>query len=364
MTDAAITSSGPALHQAVDQLTAAAQSGYNVYQNRDLFQERALRDVTVGSNESALMLDPNNPILVREEMNAQKDYFRRLKFTYLEQGAKRHFLASITGEEPQRVEPGENEELEASNAQKKAELKAVKTDIENMRTEAVVLAEQNAKQHTEMTSQLSEAQALQKEIRGMELELARIKATYPPENRMTISQATDTLDAQTVELGQLMDDKEAVQAEADRTRGEVARIAKDVSWRRGVISATNPCQVQRLGRDREREEAKAKEVREGREAGDTKVDDICRWLSSSMSFYRSLLGIRFVQAATDNELHLEYDVPNGPVTLALAFDPLTKRLSDATMIGSDLDVAEAITVAIGNNDVPGLIADVLVRLRT
>ncbi|ODO11521.1 hypothetical protein I350_00301 [Cryptococcus amylolentus CBS 6273] len=200
-----------------------------------------------------------------------------------------------------------------------------------------------------MTSQLSEAQALQKEIRGMELELARIKATYPPENRMTISQATDTLDAQTVELGQLMDDKEAVQAEADRTRGEVARIAKD---------------VQRLGRDREREEAKAKEVREGREAGDTKVDDICRWLSSSMSFYRSLLGIRFVQAATDNELHLEYDVPNGPVTLALAFDPLTKRLSDATMIGSDLDVAEAITVAIGNNDVPGLIADVLVRLRT
>ncbi|ODO11520.1 hypothetical protein I350_00300 [Cryptococcus amylolentus CBS 6273] len=130
MTDAAITSSGPALHQAVDQLTAAAQSGYNVYQNRDLFQERALRDVTVGSNESALMLDPNNPILVREEMNAQKDYFRRLKFTYLEQGAKRHFLASIT---------------EASNAQKKAELKAVKTDIENMRTETVVLAEQNAK---------------------------------------------------------------------------------------------------------------------------------------------------------------------------------------------------------------------------
>lgn len=83
---------GPQLHQAVDQyvkhlalrvnvsltamyrhrLTADAQSGYNVHQNRDNFQERALRDATMSSNESALMLDPNNPILVREEMKAQK----------------------------------------------------------------------------------------------------------------------------------------------------------------------------------------------------------------------------------------------------------------------------------------------------
>jgi hypothetical protein len=33
-----------------------------------------------------------------------------------------------------------------------------------------------------MNSQLAEAQALQKEIRDMELELARTKATYPSDN--------------------------------------------------------------------------------------------------------------------------------------------------------------------------------------
>lgn len=33
-----------------------------------------------------------------------------------------------------------------------------------------------------MTQQLVEAQTLQKQIRDMELELARIKATHPPEN--------------------------------------------------------------------------------------------------------------------------------------------------------------------------------------
>ncbi|KAE8538047.1 hypothetical protein D1P53_006114 [Cryptococcus gattii VGV] len=341
---------GPQLHQAVDQYVKhfmAFRSGYNVHQNRDNFQERALRDVTMSSNESALVLDPNNPILVREEMKAQKDYFRKLKFTYLEQDAKRHFLASITGDEPQRVEPGENEERELINAEKKERLKAAKVGIEDMRTTSVKLAEENAKKHGEMSQQLVEAQTLQKQIRDMELELARIKATHPPENRMTVNQANDTLDAQIVEIQQLTDEREATQAQIDQTSETVARIAKE-----------------RLSRDREREEARAREVREGREAGDTKVDDICRWLTSSMSFYRSLLGIRSVRAVSETELHLEYDVPQGPIILVMKFDELTKRLADAALVGSDIDIAEAVGIAAGSNDVPGLIADVLARLRS
>ena len=53
-----------------------------------------------------------------------------------------------------------------------------------------------------------------------------------------------------------------------------------------------------------------------------------------MEFYRNLMGIRSVRAASDYELHLEYDVPssqsNTPadqtVTLMLGFDPTTKGL--------------------------------------
>ncbi|WVO12826.1 hypothetical protein L204_100434 [Cryptococcus depauperatus] len=347
-----ITSSnllGSSLHQALDQLAAAAaQPDYNIHQNRDRFQERALRDVTTASNDSAMAFDPNNPVLVREEMNAQKDYFRRLKFAYLEQDAKRHFLASITGEEPQRVEPGENEERERINAEKKAVLKTAKHDIEEMRSTTIHLAGKNTEMYTKMTSQLSEAQALQKQIRDMELELARIKATYPPDNRMTANQANEILDAQIDEIQRLTDEREVTQAEADRTREDVARVAQE---------------VQRLSRDREREEARAREVREGREAGDTRVDDACRWLTSSISFYRSLLGIRSVKAVSNEELHLEYDVPNGSVVLVITFDALTKRFSSASLRGSNLDITEAAGVAEGSNDIPGLIADVLMRLR-
>lgn len=58
----------------------------------------------------------------------------------------------------------------------------------------------------------------------------------------------------------------------------------------------------------------------------------CR-LSSSISFYKTLIGIRSVEAISDHELKLEYDLAtessNRHVALTLIFDPLTKRMIDA-----------------------------------
>ena len=82
-------SSASALHQTVDQyvcprlfscfntdrstrLLASSSDPLQLLKHRETFQERALRDVTVNSNDSAMMLDPNNPLLVKEEMEAQK----------------------------------------------------------------------------------------------------------------------------------------------------------------------------------------------------------------------------------------------------------------------------------------------------
>lgn len=125
--------------------------------------------------------------------------------------------------------------------------------------------------------------------------------------------------------------------------------------------------MQRLSREREREEARAKEVREGREAGDTKVDEICNWcvspectnqscldnidcladarLTSSIAFYKTLMGIKTVRAVSENVLHIEYDVSNSmstrqskrgqqppvnqSVILSLSYDPVSKRLAEA-----------------------------------
>lgn len=54
------------------RLTVSAAETLHVESHRDRFHERALRDVTVNSNDAGMMLDPSDPLLVKEEMDAQK----------------------------------------------------------------------------------------------------------------------------------------------------------------------------------------------------------------------------------------------------------------------------------------------------
>jgi len=53
-------------------------------------------------------------------------------------------------------------------------------------------------------------------------------------------------------------------------------------------------------------------------------------LNSSIAFYKTLMGIRSVTAASEHSLHLEYDTPNqSPVTLMLDFEMGTRALIGA-----------------------------------
>jgi hypothetical protein len=63
----------------------------------------------------------------------------------LEQEAKRFFIYSITGDEPQGVSEEDNLRAEGENAVKKAKLKALKGDIEGMQIKAVEIARSNTK---------------------------------------------------------------------------------------------------------------------------------------------------------------------------------------------------------------------------
>lgn len=98
-----------------------------------------------------------------------------------------------------------------------------------------------------INEEVSEALALQREIRDMELELARIKATHPPDNvssaryflnmcdisdasqRLTINQASELLDEQIAEIQRLTDTLDTTSSKVDKAREEVAAITKEVS---------------------------------------------------------------------------------------------------------------------------------------
>lgn len=109
---------------------------------------------------------------------------------------------------------------------------------------------------------MTETQTLHKQIKEMELELQRIRANHPPDQRMTEEEAGQHLAQQEDDMKRLTTQSIEAEEELGVVRAEIKRFAKENV---------------RLAKDEEREEARAREVREGREAGDTRVDEVCHW---------------------------------------------------------------------------------------
>ena len=116
--------------------------------------------------------------------------------------------------------------------------------------------------------------------------------------------------------------------------------------------------------------------------------------TTQIALYKHLVGIRSIKSVSATQLQIEYDIPatvpaadlsssrrgrpSGGVVLAMEFVKGSKRLlgagvsgpvqtpdviADRQLIGSDLDIEEAVGIAAGSGDIAGLVADVLVRLR-
>lgn len=227
--------------------------------------------------------------------------------------------------------------------------------------------------YAEMVKETKEVADLDKDIRELELELARLRSKYPLEDvspppplictlmprahpalitapvsqRITTEQAEEVLDNQIVDMQNLEEEKKAVSSQVDEVREELARTAKE---------------VQRMGRERDREEARAKEAREGAEKGDQSVDELCRWLvgkkhaeihlpaelkghiyryTSAISVYKGLNGIKSMQPLSEIDILLEYTLAPGSrgreeltdgadaVKVVLSYDPQTKTLARA-----------------------------------
>ena len=62
-------------------MVASSSDPFNLFKYREEFQRGgALQDVTINSNDSAMMLYPHNPLLVKEETEAAKvSYYMSFK---------------------------------------------------------------------------------------------------------------------------------------------------------------------------------------------------------------------------------------------------------------------------------------------
>ncbi|EKD00449.1 hypothetical protein A1Q2_05286 [Trichosporon asahii var. asahii CBS 8904] len=296
---------------------------------RDWFRSSSLlenRDARPGS------------VLARKEQ--QKGEFRLLKQRFLDSEAKRQFLFAITGESPS-LAPGENERLERENKEKKAVLKEKKAEVERLRVEIGEMAKDNEQKHAELSEKVAQVSKLQKEIDSMELELARLNAAHPPDSRMTMAEASETLDKQTERLEELT----SALGTAD---GRIAELSEALIARRARVA--------QLSKDRQREEARAAEVTKLRSMGDNHALQLADWFGRMNAQYRALLGIRGM-SVENGRTTVEYEEG---VTLTMDFAP---KLVAADVTGTNADMTEAINAAISANDPAGLVADILVRIR-
>ncbi|KAJ9093474.1 hypothetical protein QFC19_008333 [Naganishia cerealis] len=317
-----------ALQEQAEKLATSMSQANTFYQERlkDKFLEKAMKDATsdVTDGHANGTSDPMNPLMLEAEMFAIKDYFRLMKFKYLEQHAKLDLMHNLTGEDGKILEPGENEEKERTNAKKKAALKANKLHLEELRAEALKLSQEVSASHRSVAESVGDVSNYMKKVKEMEHELARIRGVHPVKDRITVSGAEKLLAEQDEYISDLTTTNYELTEEMDKTGDEVNRVAKEVAS---------------SSREKERQEALAREARAGREKGDGKVDELCSWFTSAIEVYRALLGIKSIKPVDSNELHLEYEplprtggedtASRATVTLALLFNESTRALDDA-----------------------------------
>ncbi|BEI84239.1 hypothetical protein CcaverHIS002_0408430 [Cutaneotrichosporon cavernicola] len=337
-----IPSAHAELYESTAEFLKAAANPTSLALHAVAFRKRAI-DGAGKTVDLETLLDPT---LVQKRHAEHKRQFRDVKHKFIEQEAKRAFLHAITGEAPETVRDGEQEELAKQNKVKKARLKATKEEIAEMYAQALDLGKKSAAEHNRLAEETAEVAALHKSITDMELELARLKSTYPPDKRLTTSEADARLEAQQEELERLTADIASADACGAELRSDLSRRNKEVA---------------RLQRDREREEARAAEVRRQREAGGAGVraHELGRWYAVSLAAYRSLMGIKSARAVSKNGLEIEY--VDG-ATLRLYFDA-GGRFEDASLKGHDMDLAELVQEARERNDPARLVSAVLAHLR-
>ncbi|KIM91719.1 hypothetical protein PILCRDRAFT_828 [Piloderma croceum F 1598] len=289
-----------------------------------------------------------DPALVANDVAAQISFLRKLKFQYLEQNAKDKYIKTIVSDidDAPLITATTNEELRTSNELKKEKLKAAKDQLaqkyQDIRTLAP-LVEQDCNRAKALTT---EATTLSQQILDARLALTRLRQAHP-HPRLTVATASAHLESQVMQM-QEFDEK--VQGVNDR----VASVKE---------------KVKESAREVERLRVKRAEVEKGVKTGEVEVEDgrvvgLYDWFTASLDLHRSIMSLISSHSPSENSLVLTYLIPPRELTITLLFIPNTRQLAEAQVTGiDDIDVAEVVDSHILTNDVPGLVAAVLVRAR-
>ena len=310
------------------------------------------------------------PDAIVQEEALLLDYFRKLKFIYLEQETKLRFLADLqddpeTGQEPQILSTADVAHREQECKRVKQQLVEAKTNVRRLRSDidevsdALIEPWEAVEQHT------SEAASLLSDITDMELELAKIKAAEGTHGSLTTAEAEAVCDEQILSM-QAIDD-------------ETTHIVHDMEAAKKDLSEALH-HLDRLKAERTAAEKLANDARlgMGRDRGrDWELERLCAKHTSTLDALEHALGITQMSAPRPNELHVAITRPaakrsrrstrSAPVehqrTLVLRFNEPGGRLehlelwdaNDTKPLTLDEDLSALVKEAIHTNHAAALV---------
>ncbi|KAK4452830.1 putative 60s ribosomal protein l37 protein [Podospora aff. communis PSN243] len=186
------------------------------------------------SNNSAL--DAPTPASLEADLAHYQELFAKLRFSYVEQVTKEKFIRAIVGDPPLIVTPQENADLEASNAEAKAALKALKSSVAELTATLESRARDLAARHERTERETALLRELPDRVAAAESAIARLRAEQQdqqhggkPELNLPLAKTLALVEKRGAEVAELDRQFEQLAALAPRKRKEMERLQAELT---------------------------------------------------------------------------------------------------------------------------------------
>ncbi|KAK1758400.1 hypothetical protein QBC47DRAFT_139616 [Echria macrotheca] len=194
------------------------------------------------SDVSNASLDAPTPASLEADLAHYKELFAKLRFSYVEQVTKEKFIRAIVGDPPLIVTPQENADLEASNFEAKAALKALKTEVARMVAELETRARDLAARWDRIQLETATLRELPAKMAQLEAAIAGLKKKQPgmglgedgeqqqqqQELNMPLAKTAALVDSRQMQLRELDRQLEQLSSQAPRKKKEVERLQAEL----------------------------------------------------------------------------------------------------------------------------------------
>jgi chromosome segregation ATPase len=214
------------------------------------------------------------------------ELFSKLRFSYVEQVTKEKFIRAIVGDPPLIVTMQENLDLEKENAEAKAQLKNLKTEVASMVQHLDSKARDLSRKYEHVQLEKTRLEELPSKIEHLQSQIAELRAAQDmsgsdPNLNLPLTKTRSLVQRRKSEQQELTRELDALRSKVPRKRKEAERLQTELG----------PLEIKRQNSETAAREAKRrKEAALGGVADD--LEQRARWWRASEGILMKVLDLK------------------------------------------------------------------------